>query len=95
MNYEKVYLFGKKESRVTFDDLFSTEKYKTLQEAYDANDYVECDFVRDEKGVLYIEARHTKKPDVRKYHRLNYQHCPAGLDGSDDAAGVELAVSMF
>lgn len=95
MSYERIYLFGKKESRGTFDDFFDTTKFKTLQEAYEANDYVECDFVQDETGTLFIEARNVKQPDVRKYHQLNYQRCPAGLDVSDDNAGCELAVSLF
>ena len=95
MEYEKVNLFGKQQSRGTFDDFFSTEKYKTLQEAYSANDYVECDFVKDENGILYIEAKNVKNQDVKKYHQLNYQRPVCGLDVSDDNAGCELAVSLF
>ena len=95
MKYERIYLFGKKESRGTFDDFFSTEKYQSLQEAYKANDYVECDFVKDENGTLYIEARNVQKPDVKEYHRLNYQHCPAGIDVSDDAGGCEIANKLL
>lgn len=95
MAYERIYLFGKKESRGTFDDFFSTEKYATLQDAYKANDYVECDFVKDEGGTLYIEARNVQKPDEKKYHKLNYQHCPAGIDVLDDSLGAEMACSMF
>ena len=93
--YKKVELFGSHKSRGTFDDFFDTGKYETLQQAYDANDYVECDFVKDDAGLLYIEARHVKNPDVRKYHKLNYQRPVAGLDVSDDNAGCELAMSMF
>lgn len=93
--YERIYLFGKNESRGTFEDFYSTEKYKTMQEAYAANDYVECDFVKDENGILYIEARNVQKPDERKYHRLNYQRCPAGIDFLDDNLALEMACSMF
>ena len=95
MKYEKVNLFGKQQSRGTFDDFFHSEKYETLQQAYDANDYVECDFVKDEQGLLYIEAKNVKNPEVKKYHRLNYQKPVCGLDVSDDNAGCELAVSLF
>jgi hypothetical protein len=95
MKYEKINLFGKKQSRGTFDDFFNTEKYDSLQKAYDANDYVECDFVKDEDGTLYIEAKNVSKPDVKKHHRLNYQRPVAGLDVSDDNAGCEIAVSLF
>jgi len=95
MKYEKINLFGKQQSRGTFDDFFNTEKHDSLQKAYEANDYVECDFVKDEEGTLYIEAKNVSKPDVRKHHRLNYQRPVAGLDVSDDNAGCELAVSLF
>lgn len=66
MTYEKIYLFGKKQSKGSFDDFFSTEKYSTIQDAYKANDYVECDFVKDENGTLYIEARNIKNPSEKK-----------------------------
>lgn len=95
MEYKRIELFGKKQSRGTFDDFFSTEKYATLQDAYKANDYVECDFVKDENGILYIEARNVQKPDEKKYHRLNYQNCLFGIDVSDDNLAAEMACSMF
>jgi len=95
MEYKKTDLFGRKQSRGTFDDFFSTEKYTSLQEAYNANDYVECDFVIDTKGTKYIEARNVSNPDTRLYHQLNYQHCPAGLDVSDDAGGCEIANKLL
>lgn len=95
MAYEKINLFGPQGSRGSFDDFFDTAKYETMQQAYEANDYVECDFVKDENGVLYIEARHVKKPDERKYHMLTYQRPFAGLDVSDDGAGYNLAISLF
>jgi len=95
MKYEKVYLFGKQKSRGTFDDFFDTKKYDSLQLAYDKNDYVECDFVKDEDGTLYIEAKNVSKPDIKKYHKLNYQRPVAGIDVSDDNAGCKLAASLF
>lgn len=94
MTYERIYLFGKKESRGTFDDFFS-KKYATLQDAYQANDYVECDFVKDENGIIFIEARHVQRPEVRKYYRLNFQNCPFGLDVIDDNLAAGMAVSML
>jgi hypothetical protein len=95
MKYEKISLFGKTKSRGTFDDFFDTEKYKTIHEAYNANDYVECDFVKDSEGILYIEARNVQNPEKKKYHKLNYQRPVFGLDISDDTAGYEIAVSLF
>lgn len=95
MIYERIYLFRKQKSRGSFDDFFDTTKYNTLQQAYDANDYVECDFVKDQSGTIYIEARNVKQPDIRKYHSLNHQRPVAGLDMSDDRSGCELAESLF
>ncbi|HRG19317.1 MAG TPA: hypothetical protein PLP39_09520, partial [Flavobacterium lutivivi] len=94
-NYEKINLFGKKQSRGTFDDFFDINKYETIEQAYNANDYVECDFVRDENGIIFIEARNVKNPELKKYHKLNYQRPFAGLDVSDDNEGVQLAISLF
>lgn len=95
MKYEKIELFRNQRSRGTFDDFFDTEKYKDLQQAYHANDYVECNFVKDKDGVLYIEAKNVKAPQIKKYHRLNYQRPVAGLDVSDDNAVIKLAISLF
>jgi hypothetical protein len=95
VKYEKVELFGKQQSRGTFDDLFDSKKYQSIQEAYAANDYAQCDFVKDEEGILYIEAKNMKQPDTRKYHRLNYQRPVMGIDVSDDNAACDLAFSML
>jgi hypothetical protein len=95
MKYEKIYLFGKKQSKGSFDDFFDTEKYSSIEQAWEANDYVECDFVKNESGTLFIEARHSKKPESKLYHELNFQRCPFGLDVSDDSAGCELANQLL
>lgn len=95
MSYKKISLFGKQQSRGTFDDLFSTDKYQSLQDAYAANDYVECDFVQDDEGTLFIEAKNVKNPEIKKYHRLNYQRPVAGLDVLDDSLACEMASTLF
>jgi hypothetical protein len=94
MIYEKISLFGKGKSRGTFDDFFSTQKYANLQEAYDHNDYVEGDFVKDEKGTLYIELKNVQSPDNKQYHELNIQHPVAGLDVLDDQLACEMAQKL-
>jgi len=94
MNYTKIELFSHK-SRGTFDDFYNTDRYGSMEEAYKANDYVECDFVKDENGILYIEARNVKNPDQQKYHRLNIQRPVFGLDVLDDTEGCELAMSLL
>lgn len=95
MEYKIISLFGKQLSRGTFDDFFDVSKFDTLRQAYNANDYVECNFVKDENGVLFIEAKNVKYPDIKKYHRLNIQRPVFGLDVSDDAEGFNLAKSLF
>lgn len=95
MGYKKIDLFGRHQSRGTFDDFFSTEKYTTLQDAYKANDYVQSDYVIDEDGILYIEAHHVKNPEIKKYHRLNYQRPVAGIDVLDDNLAAEMSASLL
>ena len=95
MSYEKIELFGKQKSRGSYDDFFNAEKYPNLEAAYNANDYVQAEFVKDEKGAIYIEVRNVNNPEVKKYHRLNYQRPFFGLDVSDDSAGCELATSLL
>ena len=94
MAYKKIALFGKKESKGTFDDFYS-KNYSSLQEAYDANDYVQADFVQDEEGTLFIEAHNVKNPDVKKYHRLNFQRPVAGIDILDDSLAAEMSASLL
>jgi hypothetical protein len=93
--YKKIDLFGKKQSRGTFDDFFNPEKYKTIQEAYDANDYVECDHVKDEKDIIYIQAFNWKNPHEKKYHRLEIQKCIFGIDMLDDQMACDMAASLL
>lgn len=91
----KIDLFGSRKSRGTFDDFYSSSKYNSLEEAYAANDYIECDFVKDENGVLFIEAKHVKDPELKKRHRLINQNPRAGLDIADDRFGCLLAESLM
>jgi hypothetical protein len=91
MNYIKIYLFGKRKSRGSFDDFYSTEKYDSLEQAYEANDYVECDFLRGDDGLIYIDAKNVKKPEDKDLFCLNYQNCPAGIDVLDDNLACEMA----
>ena len=95
MNYKKIYPLGKLKSRGSFEDFYSTKKYNSMEEAYEENDYVKCDFVMGDDGLVYIEASHAKNPEEKKYHLLNYQRFPAGLDALDDNLAVEMAESLF
>jgi len=95
MEYKIIAPLGKKQSRGTFDDFYNTEKYASLQEAYNAKDYVEIDFVADKENVIYLEAKNIKNPANKLYHKLNYQHFPVGIDVSDDNAGCDLADKLL
>lgn len=93
---EKVDLFNThRKSRGTFDDFFNTRKYSSIYEAYKREDYVTADFMKDEKGVLFIVAYHVAKPDNKKSHRLIIQNPVCGLDVQDDKLGVECSVSLL
>lgn len=95
MGYTKTDLFGRHESRGTFDDFFDTKKYSSIQDAYKENDYVQSDYVRDDDGALYIEAHHVKNPEVKKYHKLNFQRPVAGIDILDDNLAAEMSASLL
>lgn len=94
MEYTIIDLFGKHGSRGTFDDIFSN-KYESKEDAYAANDYVQADFVRDENGILYIQAFNVKDPEIKKLHKLNYQRPVAGLDVMDDSMGADMAATLL
>lgn len=87
--------FGKPQHGTgTFDCLYDTAKYHSINDAFKANDYVEGNFVDDE-GILKIELHNTKNVENKKYHTLNFQNCPFGLDTLDDNIACELAVTLF
>lgn len=95
MSYKIIDPIGhKEESKGTFDTFFSSEKYNTLQDCYNANDYIVGNFVEDEEGVVYIELFSSKNPKTKKYHRLIHQNIRAGIDMIDDSLACKLAESL-
>ncbi|MFA7289599.1 MAG: hypothetical protein WC055_12050 [Melioribacteraceae bacterium] len=95
MKYTKIYPLGLREGHGSFETFFDLEKYASIKEAEDSNDYVVCDFVLGEDDIKYIECSHIQIPEIKKYHRINYQNFPFGLDVLDDRLASELATSMF
>lgn len=95
MQYTKISPLGHRLGPGTFDAFFDTEKYVDLNEAEKANDVVIVDFVVGDDDLVYFQFHNSKNPAEKKYHRLNYQHFPCGVDALDDNAAVEIAVSMF
>lgn len=95
MTYKKIFPLGKRPSKGGFDDFYSTEKYKSLEDAYHADDFVKVDFVTDENDIVYFEFYNVKNPDEKKHHRLEIQRFPFGIDVFDDQAACTIAPTLF
>lgn len=95
MEYKKISPLGPRVGFGTFETLFDIDKYPTLEDATNANDYVILDFVIDERDLKHIECYHVRTPETKLYHRINYQHFPFGLDAMDDHFACELAATLF
>lgn len=93
--YKKVDLFGKRNGRGTFDTFYDNEKYKTLEEADNADDVVVIDFVRDESGRLSFEAYKTTDPENKLHQMLQIQRPVAGIDVMDDRAACLMAEKLL
>lgn len=95
MKYETIAMFGKQKSRGTFDDFYDFKKFVCIEEAWAANEYIKCDFVRDENGIIHIECRDSEEKLPPQYHTLQIQNCPAGIDILDDRLAERMAISML
>lgn len=84
-------LYPNRERRGTYFDFFDGRKYKTIQEAYDADDYVKCDFVKNRHGILFVKATHTKYNVLIEEHRLINQNPLAGIGVLDDRLISQMA----
>jgi hypothetical protein len=91
MGYTIIAPLGKRIGRGTFDTLFDSEKYSSMEQADQAGDLVVINFVQDSEGIIYFEGYHTKHPDNKRYIRLQIQHFPFGIDIFDDAAAIGMA----
>lgn len=79
----------------TFDTFFDTVKYKTMEAALAAHDYVVVNFVANGFGTKSFEAYHSKEPHKKAYVELEIQHFPFGIDMRDDQAACNLAVELL
>ncbi len=95
MSYTKISPLGQRNGTGTFDTIFDSKKYTSMQDAFSANDYVVMDFVKDENNIILFEIYHVHNPDEKKYYRLQIQDFPFGIDMIDDRLGVEIATSLF
>lgn len=92
---EKIQPFGQRPSKGTFDDIYNSQKYPSIEEAYKANDYAQCDFMKDEKGTVHVVVFNPKNPENKKTYTLTRQHFPAGLDIYDDQSIINIALSLI
>jgi hypothetical protein len=86
---------GPRNGPATFDCVYNDRKYKNYQEAVAANDFAMINFVQDEAGIIYLEVYHTKIPKDKRYHRLNIQKFPKGIDAVDEAIGITMAETFI
>ena len=95
--YTKISPLGPRKGSGTFDCWFDPDKYKTLEEAEQANDYVVVDFVKDEHGIIFFELYHTKDPGAKRHYELEIQHFLPfmGIDAFDDDAAERLAHKLL
>ena len=93
--YTKIYPLGERLGLGSYDTFYDTEKYNNIEEAIKNNDCVIANFVSDENSIIYFEVMDSKYPDKAKYHCLNIQHFPFGVDISDDESCVELVNSFL
>lgn len=95
MNYTIIAPFGPNKSKGTFDDIFDSAKYSSIETAWRHNDFVKCDYVKDVDGTIYIEMSHIQTPDTKKHYRLQRQSFPAGIDILDDQLAADMAATML
>ena len=88
---KKVNLYSTK-SRGSYDDFYNSEKYNTLQDAYEANDYAEANYMRDDMGTLFIEVTYKDKKEV---HRCGWQNPVCGPDVMDDNAVIKIVDKLM
>ena len=91
MSFTKISPLGPRVEEGTFETFFDGKKYHNMALARAANDMYIVDFVQDQNGIIYFEGYSLKQPELKTYHKLNYQHFPAGIDVSDDAAACAMA----
>jgi hypothetical protein len=95
MIYTKIAPLGERPGPGSYDGFWNMEKYKSMEEAMSAGDFVTIDFVQDERQIIYFEFFHSKRPKIRLHYQLGWQRFPAGVDTRDDAAAIEIARTML
>lgn len=95
MKYTKISPLWPRRGPGTFDGVYGL-KYKTMEEAVEANDIVVIDFVKDENDIIYFQFYHTKDIKAKRYWQLQVQDFYMGVvDAFDDEAAMILARKML
>lgn len=95
MGYKTISPLGKREGPGTFDAFYDTQKYKNIEDASAAHDYVKVDFVMDDAGTIFFEFTHSQHPEEVLYKRLDIQHFPFGIDMLDDQMACDTAYRLL
>ncbi len=97
MNYTKIAPLGKRAGVGTFETMWQTEKYATIEEAIAAEDYVCIDFVKGDDGRIYFEFYHSKYPELALDVPLMIQHFKPdlGIDTRDDDLAMLIGNKML
>lgn len=90
---KKYHPLGELRSKGSFEDFFDTARYDNVEQAWKANDFVVCDFMKDDKDVKYIAVYHSTEPQSKIIHELYYQNFipKLGIDALDDHEVSEIA----
>ena len=91
---EPLDILGNRNGKGTFDTFYNTEKYKSVEDAINANDAVIADFVKED-GIVYFQLYHLKEPNGVIHERLQIQHFPAGIDMMDDSRACEIGYGLL
>lgn len=95
MNYTKISPLGPRVGPGTYDGLWDTEKYGSMEEAISANDIVVVDFAEDETGVKYFMLTYSNMPGRVILYRFRWQNIPGGVDDRDDEVVIGIARAML
>ena len=95
MKYTKISPLGNRTGPGTYDAIWNNKEYNSLEEAEEKGKLVVLDFVKDENNTVYFEIYNSDNPEEKKYHRLNYQHFPFGVDALDDGLAIEIAETLI
>lgn len=81
----------------TFETFWATEKYPTVEDAFNNKDCVVVNFVQDNEGKIWFHFTDLAEPEHQLFYRLIIQHFDPklGIDTRDDNAACNLYNMKF